>query len=149
MQTPPSTGLLRGWTFRIFLLVAAFAGFIGTAADTHHRLQVSTYGIPATIKLASRYQTPPTSWYHHEGSPRASFLVKISPDNGSELTSELYLPKEIVEALLRGESRRIVFADGNPRRFILQGDPLPPFGVGWLVFGVVFLGLFLYSLRLR
>jgi hypothetical protein len=136
METPQSTSLVRGWTFRIFLLVAALAGFLGTAADTEHRLQISMHGVPATIELASKTQTLPNNWSNYENRLRAPFFVKIKPDNGDRLSAELFLSKEVVEALLKGETRKIVFAEANPRRFIMQDDPLPPFGVGWLIFGL-------------
>ena len=149
METPQSTSLVRGWTFRIFLFVGALCGFLGTAANTEHRWQISMHGVPAQIEAASPTQAIPDHWSDYEGRLRAPFVVKIKPENRRPILSELFLPKDVVEALLKGETREIVFADGNSRSFIMQGDPLPPFGVGWFLLGSFFLALFLYSLRLR
>jgi hypothetical protein len=149
IQTPQTTSLFRGWLFRIFLLIFGLAGFIGMAADTMHRLSVTTYGVFAEIAAASLRQPLPITWSEHDGSLKAPFTVRIQPKSGPEIVSELFLRRDVVEALLRGEKRNISYEQGNPRRYLLTGDQPPPFGFGWLLFGLVFSALFVFSLRLR
>ncbi len=74
---------------------------------------------------------------------------KVKPSEGKEFSTNLFLPKEVVEGLLDGEQQQIIFVKDNPRRFLLKGEPLPPFGFVWSVLGLVFFAVFLYSLKLR
>ena len=149
MESPQSTGLVRSWAFRITLLAMGLSCFVVTIADTHDRLQLSMYGVPATIQLASKAETAPTDWAPYEGRLRALFYVKVKANDGKEFSSSLFLPKEVVEKLLNGEQEEIIFAKSNPRRFLIKGEPFPSFGFGWSVLGLSFFAVFLYSLKLR
>ena len=148
IQTPQTTSLFRGWLFRIFLFVFALGGFIGMAAHTTERLSVTMYGIPAEIAMASVTQTLPTTWSEYNGSLKSTFTVRIQPMSRPEIVSDLFLSREVVQALMRGEKRKISYEEGNPRRYLLAGEEPPPFGFGWLLFGLAFSALFLWSLRL-
>jgi len=148
MEATRSTGFVRGWMFRIMLLAMALSCFVITLADTVDRLHLSG-GVPATIELASTAETAPASWSPYEGRMRALFYVKVVTNDGKESSTSLFLPKETVEALLNGQKEPIVFARDNPRRFLLQSEPLPAFGIGWFLLGLVFFVVFLYSLRVR
>src|SRR5438105_4132863 len=148
MESPQSTGLMRSWLFRIMLLAMALSCFVVTMADTYDRLQLSMHGVSATIQPASKGQTAPTSWASYEGRLRALF-VKIKEKDGKEFSRSLFLAKEAVEKLLTGEQEEIIFVRDNPQRFLMKGEPLPPFSFGWSILGLVFFGVFLYSLNLR
>lgn len=139
--------LVNRWTFIIMLLVMSLSCFVISAENIHDRLQLSMYGVSATIDRASKTQTLPLDWSSYSG--RASFFVKVRSDEGKNSSAELFLPKEIIEALLRDEKKQIIFAEDNPRRFIMKGDPFPPFKFDWIGFGVLLFGVFLYSLKLR
>jgi len=123
--------------------------FVVTLANTMDRLQLSMGGVPATIERASKTQIAPTDWSLYEDQLHALFLVKVKTKDGKESSANLFLTKEVVAALLNGQQGRIIFAKDNPRRFLMHGDPLPPFGIGWFVTGLLFFAGFLYSLRLR
>jgi hypothetical protein len=139
--------LVNRWTFIIMLLGMSLSCFVISAANIHDRLQLSLYGVPATIERASQIQTLPLDWSSYSG--RASFFVKVRSDEGKNSSAELFLSKEVIEALLRNEKKQIIFAEDNPRRFIMKGEPFPPFEFGWLGSGVLFGVLFLYALKLR
>jgi hypothetical protein len=149
IETPQSTSIFRGWLFRMFMLVFSLAGFLGVAANTSHRLSVTSDGVPAEIAVASRAQAMPSAWLDDDGQAKAPFTVRIQAPAGPARVADLSLRREVVEALLRGETRQIVHEQGNPQRFLMAGDPPPPFGLGWLAFGIVFLAVFVLSLRLR
>lgn len=149
MEATRSVSLFRAWTFRLFLLSMSLGGFVGMAASTYDRLQLSTYGVNASIELYSKTESLPTTWSHYKGRDRASFFVKITDQNGSEHSTELFLPKETIQALLHGERKSIVHAPGNLARHIAPGDSLPSFGIGWLAFGLVLFPVFLYSLKIK
>jgi hypothetical protein len=51
--------------------------------------------------------------------------------------------------MLDQQQPEIVFVKDRPERFLMKGDPLPPFGFGWAAMGLVFFLVFLYSLKLR
>ncbi len=148
MQSAPSTGLLRGWTFKIMLLAMSLSCFIGTIANTYDRLQLSN-GVPATIECASGSQKAPSDWSEYEGRVRSQFYVKVKTTDGKESFSTLYLTKEVIDGLVNGKQSQIIFVRDNPRRFLMKGEPLPSFGLGWALMGAVFLAVFLYSLKLR
>lgn len=149
MQATPSTSLVRAWSFRIVLLVMSLAGFFGMAVNTYDRLQLSTYGVNASIERVGKSQLLPTAWSYYEGRERAPFAVNLTDQDGSRHSTTLFLSKEVIEALLRGEKASIVHAPDNLRRHVASGDPLPSFGIGWLVLGLVLFPVFLYSLKLR
>ncbi len=75
MESPPSTGLARAWTFRIMLLAMSLSCFVGTIANTSDRLQLSTHGVPAMIEIASKTAKAPSDWSSYEGRLRALFYV--------------------------------------------------------------------------
>jgi hypothetical protein len=144
-----STSLVRSWVFRTLLLMMALCCFVVTFADTVDRLNLSTYGIPATIETARAHQQLPTQWSDYAGQSRSLFHVRLKERDGKESATSMYLPRDAVEALLKGELRQIVFVRDNPQRFLLAGEALPAFGLLWLLGGVIFFAIFLYSLKLR
>ena len=144
----PGGGPIRKWFFRIFLLVGALACFLGNIVNISDRWQLS-HGVSATIKVASKHQEIPRSYSEYEGKLRAVFDVKILSANGSEFNTQLFLPKEVVENLIQGGSVDIVYVKDNPRRHLVKGDVLPPYGVGLFVGGLAFLAVFLFSLKLQ
>ncbi len=155
--------LVNSWRFLLILLVTSLICFSISTKNIRDHLQLSMNGVPATIERKSELQTLPLDWL----SGRASFyvkvrldagkssyadsFVKVSSDSGKSWHAEsaFVLSKEVIEALLRGEKKQIIFAEDNPRRFIMKGDPFPPVEFGWLGSGVLFGVLFLYSLKLR
>jgi len=149
MSEQRSTGLVRAWTFRMFLLVGAVVGFLGMITSIQDRMAVTTHGVAATIEIFNLKQNAPSSWSTYEGHSRAMVYVRVKPEKEREFSRELFLRKDIVDALFREEPQHIIYEDGNPARFVMRSDPLPPYGFGWLVFGFVFLGIFLWSLKLR
>ena len=144
----PGGGLFRKWFFRILLLVAALACFLGNVVNISDRWQLS-HGVSATIKAASKHQEIPRSYSEYEGKLRAVFDVKILSANGTEFITQLFLPKEVVENLIQGGSVDIVYVKDNPRRHLIKGDALPPYGVGLFLAGLAFLAVFCFSLKLR
>ena len=144
----PGGGLFRKWFFRILLLVAALACFLGNVVNISDRWQLS-HGVSATIKAASKHQEIPRSYSEYEGKLRAVFDVKILSANGTEFITQLFLPKEVVENLIQGGSVDIVYVKDNPRRHLIKGDALPPYGVGVFLAGLAFLAVFCFSLKLR
>lgn len=50
METPT---LIGGWVFRLSLLDFGIAGILEAVENTHHRLGVTSLGVPATIVMAS------------------------------------------------------------------------------------------------
>ena len=149
METPQSTSLIQGWSFRILLFAMAMSCFLSVGPAVHRRLTLSMKGVPASIELDRTTQSLPSEWSTSDGQPRAMFRTKIQPDEDREFSADLYLTREVVESLLRGEKRAIVFARNNPRMFRLVEDPPNSIPVGWPAIGFGLLGLFLYSLRLR
>ena len=147
-DTAPTTKLVTKWKFRLMLLAAALAGFLSVAADAYDRWKFS-HAVHATIRLASKTQALPANWSNYEGKLRAPFVVTVRSADGSERSSELFLPKDVVEALLKGEEREIIYIEDNQRRFLMKGDPLPSISLGWLAFGVAASAVFLWSLRLN
>lgn len=143
----PSVGLVRAWSFRIWLLVAALAGFVGTIVNTQDRLQFSSKGVAATITRASDTQKVPTDADWLGG--QHDFYVKAVSRDGKESSFTLLLSRPTIETLVDGGQAEIIYVRDNPRRHLMQGEPLPPFGLGWLVFGLASLSVFLYSLQLK
>lgn len=144
----PGGGLFRKWLFRIFLLVGALACFLGNILNISDRWQLS-HGVSATIKAAGKHQEIPRNYSEYEGKLRAVFDVKILSANGNEFITQLFLPKEVIEKLIQGGSAEIVYVKNNPRRHLVKGDALPPYGIGLLLGGLAFLAVFLLSLKLR
>ena len=144
----PGRGLFRKWFFRIFLLVGALACFLGNSVNISDRWQLS-HGVSATIKAASKHQETPRNYSEYEGKLRAVFDVRVLSMNGNEFITQLFLPKEVVEKLVQGGSVEIVYVKDNPRRHLVKGDALPPYGIGLFLGGLAFLVVFFFSLRLR
>lgn len=149
MQSPQSTGLILGWTFRILLLLLSLSCLLETIANTLGRRQFSVHGIPATIERALDSQKAPANWSDYKGGLRSDFQVKIKTADGKEFFANLFLPREVVDGLLEGQQKQIIYAKDNPRSFLMKGEPLPAFGLWWLLGGGLFFALFLYSLKLR
>lgn len=149
IETPVTTTLFQGWFLRIFLLLAAVMGFLGVATTTSHRLNVTVMGVAGEMSAASLRQTLPVHWLATDVGPKADFTVQIRSTGNRSQTTMIHLRRDVVEALLRGETRRLTYEEGNPRNYLLVGEAPPPFGLGWLFLGLAFLAVFLYSLRLR
>ncbi len=135
------------WFFRISILFAGLGCFVGFADHTQHRWEVSRHGIPATIQLASHTQTLPTSWSGQDGEQKSEFYVNIQPAYSVAFKRDLYLPKAVIESLLRGETQKIIYARDNPDNFMMQGDPYPPFGFKLIMLGIALLMFFAYLMR--
>ncbi len=73
----------------------------------------------------------------------------MTTKDGKESFASLFLPKEAVDAMLNQQQPEIVFVRERPSRFLMKGEPLPPFGLGWALGGLVLFAVFLYSLKLR
>ncbi len=144
----PGRGLAKKWFFRISLLFGAVACFMAPVITMIDRYELSN-GVPATIERASKYLAAPTQWSDYEGRLHASYEVKVHPVDGPEFVTPLFLPKEVIESLTRGEKAEIVYVKERPGRHLLKGQPLPAIAWGWIVGGVMFMGLFIFSLRLR
>ncbi len=149
METPQSTGLVRGWTFRIMLLVASVTFFLGAMAHTHDRWQFSRQGVPATIEVAYSNQKAPSTWSAYEGQLRSMFVVRVKTSDGPATLGSLFLEQGVINRLLSGQQEQIIYVKDNLQRFMMKSDPLPPYGVWQLLGGILFFMLFLYSLRLR
>lgn len=149
MQSPQSTGLLLGWSFRILLLALSVSCFLGTIANTFDRRQFSVHGIPATIERALDSQKAPSNWSDYKGNQRSGFEVKVKTADGKDFFANLFLTREVVDGLLDGQQKQIIFVKDNPRRFLVKGEPFPSFGLWWLLGGGLFFALFMYSLKLR
>lgn len=149
VETPQTTSLFKGWMLRISLLLVAFMGILGVFENTSHRLYVTSWGIPGEITMANPRQGLPTSWLDTENGPRADLTVRIKSDSQPPQTTNLFLSRTTIEALMRGETKRLTYEKGNPRRHRLDSEPPPPYGFGWLFLGLVGLAAFIFSLRLR
>jgi hypothetical protein len=147
MKSKPTVGLFRAWFFRIWLLVCVLTGFIGAIEHTTDRRQLSVHGVNATITRASDTQRVPADagWL----SNQHDFYVKATTTDATESSFTLFLPRDVIEKLVDGGRAEIVYARDNPRRHIMEGEPYPPFGIGWLMFGLAALLVFLISLRLK
>ena len=141
-------GLVHKWFFRIMLLVGAIACFLGPAVNAFDRYDLSN-GIPARIEIANKNVAAPTSWSNYQGQLRAVVDVKVHAADGREFITPLFLTKETIESLRRGEKTEIVFVRDRPQRHMLKGEPLPPTGWGLLAGGAIFLGIFVLSMKLR
>jgi len=75
--------------------------------------------------------------------------VKVRPAGQEAFNTSLFLAREAVERLMKGETVEIVYVKDNPRRHLLKGEPLPPFGWGWILGGFVFLALFILAMKLQ
>lgn len=149
MDSKPSVGLARAWTFRIMLLVATLCGILGTANNTADRLALSMNGVPATITLARSSQKVPLPSDPGWLDGHYSYYVKVTTTDGKESYPTLFLSKQVIETIVEGGHAEIIFSKDNPGRFLMKGEPLPSFGFGWLIFGLAFFAIFLYSLRLK
>ncbi|HEY8244337.1 MAG: hypothetical protein ACHQJ7_05195 [Vicinamibacteria bacterium] len=141
-------GLVRKWAFRIVLLLGAITCFFEPVVAALDRHALSN-GVPATIERAGKFAAAPASWTEYEGEPRAVFDVKVRPAGQEAFNTSLFLTREAVERLMKGETVEIVYVKDNPRRHLLKGKPLPPFGWGWILGGFVFLALFIVAMKLR
>jgi hypothetical protein len=144
----PGRGLAKAWFFRISLLVGAIACFFAPIKTMIDRHEFSN-GVEATIEMASKHLAAPSNWSNHKGRLYASYDVRVRAADGREFITPLFLPKEVIERLIRGEKAQIVFVKDRPKRHLLKGEPLPTIAWGWVLGGAVFLGVFLFSLRLR
>ena len=145
MTERQTVGVVRATTFKFMLLVMGLCCLVGVVANMHDHFEMA-HAVPATISLDSTLEQLPADWGSEN---RAAFEVKVHAADGADSRQELYLARPVIESLLAGGSAEIVFVRDNPRRFQMQGDPLPPLGLGWLAGGLAFFGVFWFSLRLR
>lgn len=149
MTSSPSLGLVKGLVFKVMLAVMALSSFAIASPQAYARLQLSQDGIPATIRRVSASTPAPTSWSESYGTSRALFPVRIATSDGRTLATNLLLPEATIRHLLDGGSAHITVVWDNPRRFLLDGEPLPSYGGVWILLGLLFGATFLYALRLR
>jgi hypothetical protein len=149
MSSPHSLGLVRGLVFKVLLAVMALCCFIIAMPQAYTRLQLSMAGVPATIRSVSPTTPAPTSWSEYDGAPRALFPVRITASDGRTLATNLFLPEATIHNLIDGGTARITLVWSAPQRFVVDGGPLPAYGGGWILLGLLFGGTFLYALRLR
>lgn len=144
----PGRGLAKAWFFRIALLVFALACFFAPIKTLIDRHEFSN-GVEATIEMASKHVAAPGNWSKHKGGLYASYDVRVHAADGRQFITPLFLSKEVIERLIRGEKAEIIFVKDRPKRHLLKGEPLPTVAWVWVLGGVVFLGVFILSLRLR
>ena len=148
MESPASVGIFRAWYFRIFLLLGVLVGFGSFFDAATDRFALSMRGVSATITLASPSEKLPAEgfgWLNNQHD----FRVKATTSDGKESVFTVFLPRQVIEDLVNGGQAGIIYARNNPRFHIMKGEPYPPFGFGWLTFGVVALAVFVLSLRLK
>lgn len=124
------------------------SSFLAIGPDVHRRLTLATSGVRASIAAAHPNRPPPADWTRRDGVERAVFRVRVQSVQGTEFSSDLYLRRDVVEALARGEAREIVFAAGNPRMFRMADEDPNAIPLVWPALGCVLLGVFVYSLRI-
>jgi hypothetical protein len=144
----PGKGPVKAWFFRISILVGVLTCFFSPIKTAMERHELSN-GVEATIVRASEYLAAPSNWSNYKGQSYASYDVKVNAADGRKFTTVLFLPKEVIEHLIQGGETEIVFVRDRPRRHLLKGEPLPAYSWGWVLCGVVLLGVFILSLRLR
>jgi hypothetical protein len=127
----------------------ALCSFVIAWPQAYARLQLSMSGIPATIQGVAATTPAPTAWSESQGASRALFPVRIATTDGRTLATNLLLPEATIRTLLAGGTAKITVVWENPRRFLLEGEPLPSYGGGWILLGLLFGATFLYALRLR
>ncbi len=149
MPPAPSLGLVRSLVFKVLLAVMALCAFVIALPQAHARYQLATDGIPATIQRVSAATPAPTSWTESGGASRALFPVRIATRDGRTLATNLLLPEATIRDLREGGAAQITVVWDNPRRFLLEGEPLPSYGGAWILLGLVFGATFVYALRLR
>ena len=125
MTSSPSLGLVSGLVFKVMLAAMALCSFVIAGPQTYARLQLAMGGVPATIQRASATTPAPTSWSAYQGASRALFPVRIASRDGRTLATNLFLPEATIRNLLEGGSAHITVVWENPRRFVLDGEPLP------------------------
>lgn len=148
MTSSPSVGFLRGLLFKVLLAAMALCCIVIALPQASARFQLSMDGVPATIQRASATTPAPTAWSEYAGASRALFPVRIASGDGRTLATNLFLPEAVIRRLLDGETVPITLVWKNPRRFLLEGESLPPYGGGWILLGLLFGGAFLYARRL-
>ena len=67
METPQSTSLIQGWSFRILLFAMAMSCFLSVGPAVHRRLTLSMKGVPASIELDRTTQSLPSEWSTSDG----------------------------------------------------------------------------------
>jgi len=149
MTSSPSLGLVRGLVFKVMLAVMALCCFVIAWPQAYARLQLSVGGVSATIQRVSATTPAPTSWSEYQGASRALFPVRIATTDGRTVATNLFLPEATIRNLLDGGTAHITVVWANPRRFLLDGEPLPSYGGWWILLGLLFGATFLYALRLR
>jgi hypothetical protein len=149
MTSSPSLGLVKGLVFKVMLAVMALCSFVIASPQAYARLQLSIDGVPATIQRVSATTPAPTSWSEYQGASRALFPVRIATSKGRTLATNLFLPEATIRNLLAGRTAHITIVWDDPHRFLLDGEPLPSYGAGWILLGLLFGATFLYALHLR
>jgi hypothetical protein len=144
----PGRGLAKAWFFRIALLVCAIVCFFAPLKTMIDRHELSN-GVEATIERASKHLEAPSNWSNHKGRLYASYEVRVNATGGRKFITALFLPKEVIVRLIRGGKAEIIFVKDRPQRHLLKGEPLPTFSWTWVLGGVILMGLFVISLRLR
>jgi hypothetical protein len=149
MTSSPPLGLVKRLVFKVMLAVMALCSFVIALPQAYARLQLSMGGVPATIQRVSTTTPAPTSWSEYQGASRALFPVRIATRDGRTLATNLFLPEATIRNLLDGQTAHITVVWENPRRFLLEGEPLPSYGGWWILLGLLLGATFLYSLRLQ
>jgi hypothetical protein len=144
----PGRGLAKAWFFRISMLLGVLTCFFAPIKTAMERHELSN-GVEATIVRASEYLAAPTNWSNHKGRLYASYEVRVNAADGRTFVTALFLPKEVIKRLIQGGEAEIVFVRDRPKRHLLKGEPLPAYSWGWVVAGVFFMGVFIFSLRLK
>lgn len=142
-------GLISRLTFRVMLAAMALSCFVIALPQAYARYEITTRGRPATLQRASATTPLPTDWVEYEGKPRADFPVRLTSSSGETMATNLFLPEVTVRTLHDGGTVPATVVWTNPRRYLLDGDPLPSVGGGWLVLGALLSATFLYALRLK
>jgi len=149
MTSSPTLGPVKGLVFKVMLAVMAICSFVIASPQAYGRLQLSMDGVPATIQRVSATTPAPTSWSEYPGASRALFPVRIATSDGRTLATNLLLPEATIRTLLDGGTAGITLVWDDPHRFLLDGEPLPSYGGGWILLGLLLGATFLYALRLR
>ena len=143
---PGFARLFKGWFFRIMLFVVGAVGLMIWIGDV---VEIATYrfqGKPALLERGSKAAPgPPVAL--NDGMHRL-LVVSFTTEANERVSYERYVPQAIVDKLVAGERIPIVYLPDNPRGFNYRDEQLPR-GWGWLGVGIVGMGFFAWSLRLR
>lgn len=149
MTSPRPQQLVQRLLFKVMLGAMAFSCFLIASPEASIRLDLELHGIPATMQRAAATAPAPTSWMEDQGTSRADFPVRLTSRDGATKATNLFLPEHVVRSLLAGETANITVVWDTPRRFVLEGEPAPPIGGGWIALGLALSATFLFALRLR